>query len=138
MRLIILHKYIYDKDNRLWVTIDSGNDITITTYDDVGNVGAQCDGESNTTYFEYDEFNRLVKVTDPESTETTYTYDLNGNLLTQTDGEGNVKTYEYNACKLFWSEALTTAAEPEPREAICMIRIRLSATHTIKTAMSIR
>jgi YD repeat-containing protein len=96
--------FAYDRNHRLLSTTDAGNHITGQSYDNVGNVDSETDGNGNTTLYRYDEYHRLISVTNAKNEVTSYTYDANGNLLTFTDWKGNVKTYEYNVANLVIKE----------------------------------
>jgi RHS repeat-associated protein len=89
--------YSYDSNNRLISTTDPAGHSQNQTYDHVGNILTQTDGNGNVTTTTYDNRNRLTSVANALGQITQYTYDNNNNRLTQTDGNGNTTTDQYNA-----------------------------------------
>ena len=92
--------YTYDADNReSSETFDpTGLDIVQSfTYDHLGNMLTQTNGDGNTTRFAYDLNNREVSQTDALGNTATFTYDRVGNRITSTDARGNTTNYVYDA-----------------------------------------
>ena len=75
---------------------DGAGYLTSRTYDEVGNIDTETDGNGNETEYAYDGRGLLLTVIYPTGDETSYTYDNVGNVLTQTDGNGNTVSYGYN------------------------------------------
>ncbi len=70
------------------------------TYDSVGNVKTEKEG-NDTTQYTYDGLDRLTQVTDAKTNVTKYQYDNNGNKTKVTDAKLHDTTYEYNEIDKF-------------------------------------
>ena len=70
--------------------------VTISGYDDAGNLVARTDKESRVTGYTYDDLNRLKVVTDALLGETGYTYDSRDNLIALTDAKNQTTRFEYD------------------------------------------
>ncbi len=99
--------YYYDDAGNLTSTAikksqsDAEQTIGTNTYDLVGNVIAQLDGNGNKTIYEYNAINKLRKTKYPSDTTisemvVTCQYDKMGNLIKQQDGTGLQKLYTYD------------------------------------------
>ncbi|MBQ2941275.1 MAG: RHS repeat-associated core domain-containing protein [Clostridia bacterium] len=74
------------------------------TYDYMGNVLTETDGEGNTTSYAYNDLGQLLTVTDALSGITSYTYDLAGNVASlETPGE-SVTSYTHDTLGRLISE----------------------------------
>ena len=81
--------------------------VTVTSYDEVGNVVATVDPLGRETTYEYDALGRVLTTTDALTGTTVNAYDAVGNLTSVTDTEGRETTYEYDAL----GRVLTTTNE---------------------------
>ncbi|MFZ0725147.1 MAG: fibronectin type III domain-containing protein, partial [Desulfobacterales bacterium] len=91
--------FSYDKRGRKVIETDvAGGEryVSISGYDDVGNLVVRTDKEEKTTLYDYDDLNRLKAVTDAIGGETQYTYDRGDNLIALTDAEGQTTRFEYD------------------------------------------
>ena len=91
--------FSYDKRGRKVLETDvAGGEsyVTISGYDDAGNLVARTDKESRITGYTYDDLNRLKVVTDALLGETGYTYDNRDNLIALTDAKNQTTRFEYD------------------------------------------
>ena len=79
------------------VVPDGYDIITLTNYDDVGNVRSVIDPENNTTSYVYDSRNRLVSETNELVFSRTMTYDDANNQTSITDRNDRTLTFTYDA-----------------------------------------
>ncbi|MBE5833005.1 MAG: hypothetical protein E7309_00005, partial [Butyrivibrio sp.] len=85
----------------LTTTEDGQKDVTIQTsytYDKLGRIKTETDGEGNTTTYTYDKNGNVITVTHANGSKTENSYDSMGRLVSATDPEGNVTTYTYDVC----------------------------------------
>ncbi|RAL21478.1 RHS repeat domain-containing protein [Thermoflavimicrobium daqui] len=88
--------HVYDATGNYDIkTTDAEGRVVEKTYDTVGNVTSEKQGNSTTTN-EYDGLNRLTKVTDAKQGVTQYEYDANGNQIKSINANNKVSTYTYN------------------------------------------
>ena len=66
------------------------------TYDAVGNLIAETNGENETIRRQYNQLGQVISQTDGNGDETRYRYDSEGNLLSVTDAEQNTTKYSYD------------------------------------------
>ncbi|WP_336788309.1 DNRLRE domain-containing protein [Paenibacillus sp. MMO-177] len=86
----------YDISNNVKTIKDAAGNITTTTYDTIGNIISQTNGNGYKTLFDYDNQNRLKKVTDSKNNVFNYNYDGSGNLSEIIDPDNNSTKYFYN------------------------------------------
>jgi len=85
----------------LTTTEDGQKDVTIQTsytYDKLGRIKTETDGEGNTTAYTYDKNGNVITVTYANGSKTENSYDSMGRLISTTDSEGNITTYTYDVC----------------------------------------
>nr|MCR4833096.1 hypothetical protein [Butyrivibrio sp.] len=85
----------------LTTTEDGQKDVTIQTsytYDKLGRIKTETDGEGNTTTYTYDRNGNVITVTHANGSKTENSYDSMGRLVGTTDPEGNITTYTYDVC----------------------------------------
>jgi len=70
--------------------------LTVSTYDQQGNVLSLTDALGNTTNYTYDANGNRLTESDPLGNTRTYTYDARNNPLSVRDALGGVTTYSYN------------------------------------------
>ncbi|MBE5833865.1 MAG: hypothetical protein E7309_04435 [Butyrivibrio sp.] len=99
-KTIINRAYTYDKLGRVKTETDGEGNTTTYTYDKNGNVITVTHANGSKTENSYDSMGRLVSTTDPEGNVTSYTYDVSGNLKTTTDPIGVVTENYYEGGKL--------------------------------------
>ena len=95
--------YVYDAKGRLLSETTAG--VTKQyTYDNMGRMTSQTDGNGNTASYTYDSMGRITQVIYPNSTSgqpavasTSYTVSNGINRVVETDEVGNVTTYNYDA-----------------------------------------
>ena len=97
---VIKSTYTYDKLGRIKTETDGEGNTTTYTHDKNGNVITVTHANGSKTENSYDSMGRLVSATDPEGNVTTYTYDVCGNLKTTTDPIGVVTENHYEGGKL--------------------------------------
>ncbi len=91
--------FSYDKRGRKVIETDVAEGeslVSISGYDDAGNLIARTDKEEKTTVYAYDNLNRLKVVTDALGGETFYTYDNRDNLIILTDAKNQTTRFEYD------------------------------------------
>ncbi len=74
------------------------------TYNYMGNVLTETDGDGNVTSYSYNDLGQLLSTTDAELNVTSYTYDLSGNISTVTTPGGSVTEYTYDTLNRVLSE----------------------------------
>lgn len=90
---------VKDADNNL---IQSRTGVTAGTldwtytYDIMGNLKEETDGQGNITSYQYDDIGRITLLTNPNNTTVQYNYDDTNNTLTYTDQAGNQFRKEYD------------------------------------------
>ncbi|TQM12897.1 RHS repeat-associated protein [Pseudoxanthomonas sp. 3HH-4] len=89
--------YGYDRDDRLFLSIDSLGRETRMEYDKLGRLTKQIDAAGGVSEFKYDLGDRLIWVKDPKGNITTYLYDGFGQLWSLTSPDTGTTTYQYNA-----------------------------------------
>jgi RHS repeat-associated protein len=87
----------YDALNRPIASTNGAGDVTLTTYDPVGNVHTVAAPNGNVTTNTYDTKDRLIQVDDLIGRVASTAYDAVGNCLSQTDGNNNTVQYAYDA-----------------------------------------
>ncbi len=94
--------YGYNTEGRL-ISQTTANVTQSYTYDAMGRVLTETDGNNNTTSYVYDPMGRVVEVKHPDDSEsdrshitTVYTVSSTQNSVTETDELGNVKVYNYD------------------------------------------
>lgn len=85
---IIKNSYTYDKLGRIKTETDGEGNTTTYDYDKNGNLTCKTDALGGKTCYEYDALGRVIKVTDAIGREEVCTYDKNGNIKTVTDAAG--------------------------------------------------
>jgi len=115
--------YTYDKLGRIKTETDGEGNTTTYTYDKNGNVITVTHANGSKTENSYDSMGRLVSTTDPEGNVTSYTYDVCGNLKTTTDPIGVVTENHYEGGKLVKviKKAATDDHTVDPEEIIVNI-----------------
>ncbi|MCR5156347.1 MAG: DUF6531 domain-containing protein [Butyrivibrio sp.] len=93
-----VNAYSYDGLGRIKNETDGNGNVTAYEYDTRGNLTKVITPNGGETTREYDFAGRLVKETDPLGRETLYSYDKGGRLKTITDSYGVIteNTYEKN------------------------------------------
>ena len=85
-------------NNNTYVGSSTTGEITVSkTYDSMGNVTSETDGNGKTTSYTYDDMGNVIKSTYPDNTAKTVTYDYGANTAQYTDENGNAIRYNYNA-----------------------------------------
>ena len=85
-------------NNNTYVGSSTTGEITVSkTYDSMGNVTSETDGNGKTTSYTYDDMGNVIKSTYPDNTAKTVTYDYGANTAQYTDENGNAIKYNYNA-----------------------------------------
>ena len=85
-------------NNDTYVGSSTTGEITVSkTYDSMGNVTSETDGNGKTTSYTYDDMGNVIKSTNPDNTAKTVTYDYGANTAQYTDENGNAIKYNYNA-----------------------------------------
>jgi RHS repeat-associated protein len=132
-----LQTYDYDKRNRRTRVIDhleTGTAITVTEYDEVGNVKSTTDAQERFTQYRYDALDRLIEVIDPLNQSTHFSYDNRDNLISVTDPNEHTTRYTYDRANRKTSEIrpggqtirydydpvgnLTTTTDPDGRRTV--------------------
>ncbi|MFZ0613876.1 MAG: RHS repeat-associated core domain-containing protein, partial [Desulfobacterales bacterium] len=106
--------FSYDKRGRKVIetdVADGENYVSISGYDDAGNLVARTDKEEKTTGYVYDNLNRLTEVIDALNGETLYTYDNRDNLIALTDAKNQTTRFEYDR-----NSRLVKEVRPEGQE----------------------
>ncbi|HPD00879.1 MAG TPA: DUF6531 domain-containing protein, partial [Acetivibrio sp.] len=88
-------EYDRDLEGKQEIIKDRLGNVTVTSYDDKGNVLLKTDPMGNTTSYTYDQRGNMLTETDPLGNTTTYTYDERGNITSITDPLGNKTEYTY-------------------------------------------
>ncbi|MEE3471491.1 MAG: DUF6531 domain-containing protein [Butyrivibrio hungatei] len=97
---IIKNSYTYDKLGRIKTETDGEGNTTTYDYDKNGNLICKIDALGGQTCYEYDALGRVIKVTDAIGREESCTYDKNGNIKTVTDAAGVVTENHYEKGRL--------------------------------------
>jgi len=97
---IIKNSYTYDKLGRIKTETDGEGNTTTYDYDKNGNLTCKTDALGGKTCYEYDALGRVIKVTDAIGREESCTYDKNGNIKTVTDAAGVVTENHYEKGRL--------------------------------------
>ncbi|MFR7511967.1 MAG: hypothetical protein ACLUUN_06775, partial [Muribaculaceae bacterium] len=85
-------------NNNTYVGSSTTDEITVRkTYDNMGNVTSETNGNGKTTSYAYDDMGNVIKSTYPDNTAKTVTYDYGANTAQYTDENGNAIKYNYNA-----------------------------------------
>ena len=85
-------------NNNTYVGSSTTDEITVRkTYDNMGNVTSETNGNGKTTSYTYDDMGNVIKSTYPDNTAKTVTYDYGANTAQYTDENGNAIKYNYNA-----------------------------------------
>ena len=85
-------------NNDTYVGSSTTGEITVRkTYNNMGNVTSETDGNGKTTSYTYDDMGNVIKSTYPDNTAKTVTYDYGANTAQYTDENGNAIKYNYNA-----------------------------------------
>ena len=91
--------FSYDKRGRKVLetdVADGESSVSISGYDEAGNLVARTDKENRVTGYTYDDLNRLKVVTDALLGETGYTYDNRDNLIALNDAKNQTTRFEYD------------------------------------------
>ncbi|MBS4769970.1 DNRLRE domain-containing protein [Carnobacteriaceae bacterium zg-ZUI240] len=91
--------YAYDaKDQLIRATQGTGSQASTTTYtyDSVGNVLTQTNGNGHVTTYTYDQLSNVVSRMSSLGDKTQYTYNINNQLEKITKSDGKTITYDYN------------------------------------------
>jgi RHS repeat-associated protein len=91
---------VFDGAGRVWKSVDSGNNTTITAYDMLNRVTSITDPTFATTSFSYDWASRRTRIVDPTQQTTTLTYDKAGHLTSSLDPLGRLTSHTYNPAGL--------------------------------------
>ncbi len=97
---IIKNSYTYDKLGRIKTETDGEGNTTTYDYDKNGKLTCKTDALGGKTCYEYDALGRVIKVTDAIGREESCTYDKNGNIKTVTDAAGVVTENHYEKGRL--------------------------------------
>ncbi len=97
---IIKSTYTYDKLGRIKTETDGEGNTTSYAYDKNGNLICRTDALGADTHYEYDAVGRITKITDAIGREESYTYDKNGNIKTVTDPAGVVTENHFDKGRL--------------------------------------
>ncbi|MFH0857460.1 MAG: CARDB domain-containing protein [Candidatus Magasanikbacteria bacterium] len=94
-------QYVYDTNitasllQTIRVAHNGDHIITSSTYDNIGRLVGEMDGNGNLTSYVYDESGRMTQTITPVLT-TTYTYDAKGNVVREENSAGQKTEYVYD------------------------------------------
>jgi RHS repeat-associated protein len=86
----------YDVEGNVISVVDTLNQLTGFTYDELGRRLTHTDANSRTTHTAYDARGNIIRRTLPLGQSEHFTYDAGGNVLTHTDFNGDTTIFTYD------------------------------------------